>query len=141
MNPLVTFPDPEAAVAFYLSAAFAARSEGYKPATITVAFPTSPLTDDATHLQVELDGSNPADYPVTERATVRVTCYAAPGKRSNVKSLASLTLGLLTQLANDDVAGVTPLTGRSAVVEDPTTNNLMVWFTVRVNLKATLLAS
>ena len=141
MKPLVTFPDPEAAVASRLTAAFAPRAETYKPTTITVNFPTTALTTQ-THVQVELEAGGVQDYPVTEKAQVRVTCYAGPGKRTNVKALASLTQGLLCSWEGDDeVYNVTPLIGRSDVITDPTTKNLMVWFTVRVDLKATVLAS
>ena len=141
MKPLVTFPDPESAVVSRLTTAFTGRPETYKPATITVNFPTTALTT-ATHLQVEAESGGAADWPVTERAQVRVTCYAGPGKRANVKALASLTQGLLLSwLGDDEVAGIVPLIGRSNVITDPTTKNLMVWFTVRVDLKATLLAS
>lgn len=141
MKPLVTFADPESVVRTYLLAAFAGRSEVYKPATITNAFPTAALTNDATHVQVELDGAGVDDYPVTERATVRVTCYAAPTKPSNAKNLASLTQGLLYAFAgNADAHGIDPLTGRIKTA-DPTTKNQMVSFTVRVNMRATQLAS
>lgn len=141
MKPLVTFADPEALVVNYLTTAFAPRAEPYKPSTITVAFPTAALAGNVTHVQVELEVGGVADYPVTERAQVRVTCYAAPGKRTNVKALASLAQGLLSRYADANVANVTPLVGRSDVITDPTTKNLMVWFTVRVDLKATVLAS
>lgn len=147
MKPLVTFGDPEAAVINALKAAFAPRAETYKPATITTAFPAAALTT-ATHVQVELEVGNAADYPIVERAQVRVTCYgpsvhsSSSGRnaRTEIKALASLTQGLLYTYAGGDVAGVDILIGRSDVVTDPDTKNLMVWFLARVNLKATLLA-
>jgi hypothetical protein len=138
-KPLVTFPDPEAAVVNALKAAFLPRAEAYKPATITTSFPATLTT--TTHIQVELEVGNADDYPIAERAQVRVTCYAAPGKRTDVKRLASLAQGLLYTHAGGDVAGVDILIGRSDVITDPDTKNLMVWFLARVNLKATLLAS
>jgi hypothetical protein len=138
-KPLVTFPDPEAAVINALKAAFLPRVETYKPATITTSFPAT-LTTSA-HIQVELEVGNADDYPIAERAQVRVTCYAAPGKRTDVKRLASLAQGLLYTHAGGDVAGVDILIGRSDVITDPDTKNLMCWFLARVNLKATLLAS
>lgn len=138
-KPLVTFPDPEAAVINALKAAYLARVESYKPATITTAFPAAALTT-ATHVQVELEAGNADDYPVTERAQVRVTCYASKDHRSNVKALASLTQGLTYTLAGGSIAGVDILIGRSDVITDPDTKNLMCWFLARVNLKATLLA-
>ena len=142
-KPLVTFPDPESAVVTYLRAELAGRAEAYAPASsaIAVTFPSTTLTGDATAVQVELESGSVADYPVTERAQVRVNCHAAPGKRSNVKALASLAQGVLYGLTSASVAGVTPMLGRSDVIEDPDTGNLMCWFTVRVDLKASLLAS
>jgi hypothetical protein len=141
-KPLVTFPDPEAHQIAALKAAFAPRSETYKPATISTSFPTAALTGDATHVQVELEVGGADDYPITERAQVRYTCYAAPGKRTNVKALASLTQGLVyAQVGDGSVSGAFIRIGRSDVVTDPDTKNLMVWFIASVSLKATVLAS
>lgn len=79
---------------------------------------------------------------MTERAQVRVTCYAAPGHRSDAKSCAGLMQALLYALADDgDVAGTKILLGRSDVTTDPDTRNLMCWFLARVDLKAIPLAS
>lgn len=140
-KPLVTFADPEALVIAYLKAQFVPRVETYKPATVTVDFPASVLTT-ATHLQVEIESSGDADRPILERGQIRVTAYAGPGKRTNVKLLASLAQGLLYRHPGDSsAAGIFPLIGRSDVIEDPTTKNLMVWFLARVDLKATQLAS
>ena len=134
MKPLVTFPDPEAeVVAYFLSLGIAD--------TVTVHFPSAALTDTAKHLQVELEVGGADDYPITERAQVRVTAYAGPGRRGSVKDLASLAQGHLYRLRSAAVAGVRPGVGRSNVISDPTTRNLMVWFTAYVDLKATQLAS
>ena len=139
MNPLVTFPDPEAAVIAYLKTALAARPEDYAAATVSTGFPATGATY---HVQVELELGNADDYPVTERAQVRVNCWAPAGKRSDVKDLASLVAGLMFAHPGDsEVAGVTIPTGRSAVTTDPDTKRPMCWFLARVNLKATLLAS
>lgn len=144
-KPLVTFADPESHQIDMLKAAFAPRSEAYKPTgagSVSTAFPTAALTGNATHVQVELEVGGADDYPVTERAQVRYTCYAAPGKRTNVKDLASLTQALVyAQPGDADVAGAFIRIGRSDVVTDPATKNLMVWFLARVNLKASILAS
>lgn len=141
MKPLVTFADPETLQIDYLTAAFSARSEPYKPATITPHFPSAALTT-ATHVQVELELGNADDYPIAERAQIRFTCYAGPGKRTNVKALASLTQALVyAQAGGSDVAGARILVGRSDVITDPTTKNLMVWFLAEVTLTATQLAS
>lgn len=149
MKPLVTFPDPEAAIHAYYVEAFAARSEEYKPATIGTGYPGATL-DNATHLQVQLEAGNADDYPVTERAQVRVTAHVPPdrgagdtvGGRSDAKRLATLAQGLLyAHPGDDEVAGCRPQLGRSDVITDPDTRNLMVWFTFWVDLKATVLAS
>lgn len=145
-KPLVTFADPEAAIINGLKAAYTPREESYKPATVKSSIPVDadgkPISlTTATHVQVELEVGNADDYPVTERAQVRVTCYASKDHRSDVKALASLTQGLVYGLSSATVAGCDILIGRSDVVTDPDTKNLMVWFLARVNLKATLLAS
>ena len=135
----VTFADPEALEIDYLKARFATRSESYKPATITTAFPATTLTA-TTHVQVELELGGADDYPITERAQVRVTCYAAPGKRSDVKALASLTQALIAnQPGSASIAGTKILVGRSNVITDPDTKNLMAWFLARVNMLPTML--
>ena len=141
MKPLVTFPDPEAAVVNYL------KSLGIAD-TVTTRFPVAAgggeevtLSGAAKHLQVALEVGGTQDYPATERAQVRVTAYTAPGQRTSVKALASLAQGHLYRLQSADVAGVVQLTGRSDVITDPATRNQLVWFVVRVDLKATVLAS
>lgn len=136
----VTFPDPEKVVIDYLVARFAGRPEAYKPATITSAFPTVALAGDSTHLQVELEVGDPEDYPVTEWAQVRLTGYAAPGKRSNAKGVAGLTLALVASHPGSASILATQIrTGRSNVIKDPDTGNLMVWLLARVALKPTVL--
>lgn len=131
------FPDPERLLIDGLKAGFVGRTEVYVPAKVTTAFPTAALSGDATHVQVELEAGNTDDYPVTERAQVRVTCYAAPGRRDNAKALASLAQGLALGLSGPGLAGVFPRIGRSSVAVDPTTKNLMCWFLVRADLLAT----
>jgi hypothetical protein len=125
------FPDPEAALIAHLNAALAA--------TVSTSFPQTSIT--AAHVQVELEAGSDNDYPVTERAQVRVTCHCPRGKRTDVKALASLARAHAMTLRSADVSGVFPLGGRSGVITDPDTRNLMCWFLVRVDLKATLLAS
>jgi hypothetical protein len=127
----VTFPDPEAVLVDHLNAKLAA--------TVSTSFPQTSIT--SPHVQVELEAGNDEDYPVTERAQVRVTCHAPLGRRTDVKALASLARAHAVTLQSTDVAGVFPRGGRSSVITDPDTKNLMCWFLVRVDLKATLLAS
>lgn len=134
--PATIFGDPEKLLIDHLAAQFAPRSEVYKPTTITSDAANTTLTGNVTHLQVDLEAANADDYPVTERAQVRVTCYAAPGKRTNAKALASLAHALTyAHAGNASLAGIRPSAGRSSVVTDPDTGNLMVWFLARVNLK------
>lgn len=138
MKPLVTFGDPEAAARSILLTKLADRDEVYAPplpAGVSTSYPSTSLAGDATHLQVELENADAGDYPIVERDQVRVTAHAAKGKRTNVKALASLAQGLLCA-----ESGVFPRLGRSGVSEDPTTGNLMCWFIVRVDIKATQLA-
>jgi hypothetical protein len=137
VKPLVTFADPEAAVIGYLNNAFIGPLAGRKPTTIKTDPPSTNLGA-STHVQVELDASFTQDLPATERATVRVTCHAGAGHRSDVKALASLVQGLLTIHPGDaNVFGTRPLVGRSGIITDPATKNLMVWFSFRVNMRPT----
>lgn len=134
-KPLVTFADAEAAVIDYLKAAFTGAIADRRPGRITADIPTAALAQDAQWVQVNLDASS-ADYPITERATVRVTCHTAPGHRSAASDLASLVQGLLlTYPGGGPAFSVRPGVGRSRPIVDPPTKNFMVWFTVRVNLR------
>jgi hypothetical protein len=138
MKPRVTFGDPETLLANYLRTELAARPESYKPASVGMSYPSAKLVN-ATHVQVDLEVGNADDYPVTERAQVRVTCHAPFDDRTDVKALASLAQSIVYSHPGDaNVAGCTILVGRSNVITDPDTKNRMVWFLARVNLKATL---
>lgn len=149
MIPAVTFDDAaEGGQVDYLKDAFAARPEAYAASTVSTEFPAATLVN-ATHVQVELEASNAADYPVTERAQARFTCHAPPtrraghtvGGRSDVKKLASLTMALVaTQGGAAGAAGAFIRGGRSDVSVDPDTKNLMCWFIAEVPLLATPLA-
>jgi hypothetical protein len=144
VKPLVTFTDAETAMHSYLTAAYAGRVEAYKPDTFSTAFPASALTKSplTIHLQIEREAGNLDDFPVVGRQQVRFTTYAPPGERTNVKASAALTLGLvLAHPGSSTVAGTRPQTGLSDVITDPTTKNLMVWFTAWVDVLATQLAS
>ena len=129
MKPQVTFADPERVLIDYL------KPTAPGSATVSDAAPSTQLGT-ARHIQVELDGTPGDDYPLTDRATVRFTCYTGKGQRTAVKALASQVQALVyAHPGNADLAGTTPLVGRSGVIADPDTQNLMVWFTFRVNLK------
>lgn len=141
MKPRVIFADAESLQVDYLAAEFAARSELYKPGTIDTSFPTVKLTT-RTHIQVEHEAGGVADYPVAERARVRFTCYAPPLKRTWVKDLASLTMALVyAQPGTAAIEGADIVIGRSDVITDPATKNLMVWFLAEITLAPALLAS
>lgn len=130
MIPAVVFGDIESDQVDMLKTAFAARSEAYKAATTSTSFPAVAL-DNATHVQVELESSSTADYPVVERAQVRYTCHAPAvrgtgdtvGGRSDVKKLAALTMALVTTNGDAFIRS-----GRSDISTDPDTGNLMCWF-------------
>lgn len=131
MKPLVIFADPERVLIDYLKTALA--DDG---ATVSDSAPSTTLTATQKHVQVTLDGTPGDDYPLTDRATVRFTCYTAKGQRTSAKALASHVQAFVyVHPGSADVAGTTPLVGRSGVIADPDTQNLMVWFTFRVNLK------
>jgi hypothetical protein len=131
MKPLVDLPDAERVVIDILLA------EGH--ATVRPQYPSTTLTGTNTVLQVQLESSDTAGYPFVERAQVRVTAHAAPGRRDAVKELAGDALADLYVYPGDaDVAGIVPRGGRSAVSTDPSTRNEMCWVLVRVDLKASL---
>lgn len=132
------FADPEAATRTALTAGFTGRTE--TPAKITTTYPSATLAGTTFHIQVEMDGESADDYPVTARATVRVTVHAPKLQRDLVKRVADTARSLLSTAVDNDVAAFWPQ-GRSAVTPDPDTGNLMVWFLVRVDLLAIPLAT
>jgi hypothetical protein len=132
MKPLVDLPDPETVVRDALLDA------GH--AIVKTEYPSEALASDTVWLQVDLEASNTDFYPVTERAQVRVVAHAARGRRGAVKDLAQQALADLYVSVNPDVAGIVPISGRSAVSTDPATKNVMCWVMVRVDLLATTVA-
>lgn len=131
MKPLVDLPDAEREVIDILEAA------GH--AVVKTDYPDESLSGTAYWLQVDQEAGDADDYPVVERAQVRVTAHAAKGRRTAVKQHAAEALADLYSFAgNANVAGVVPLGGRSAVSTDPDTGNVMCWVLVRVDLLASL---
>lgn len=131
MKPLVDLPDAERQVIDVLLAA------GHP--VVSTNFPDEPLTGTDYHLQVDLEASDTDDYPIVERAQVRVTAHAANGRRTAVKDYAQQALADLYSASGlASVAGIWPVSGRSAVSIDPDTRNVMCWVLVRVDLKASL---
>lgn len=139
--PIVTYPDPEAAVRSRIIAACTGRLEDYLPAVVDVKFPPPNLT--GIYAQVALESPSPEDnYPAKQRNQVRVTLWAPKGHRSDVKDAAGLVLGLLCSTPPDSqIATIRQQLGRSGVVTDPDTDYLACWFLVRVSLRGTQLAS
>ncbi|QLQ11180.1 MAG: hypothetical protein HZY75_13355 [Nocardioidaceae bacterium] len=132
MKPLVEFGDPETLLRSYLEAVLA--DETPVP-SVSTEFPDQ-LRDNQRRVQIQLETSDAADWPVTERAQVRVTVHAPSTRRSEVKSLASRVQGhLYRHPGSAELAACIPMLGRSSVVTDPTTHNLMVWFLCRAILK------
>jgi hypothetical protein len=129
MKPLVDLPDAERQLMTVL------LGLGY--ASVSTDYPSTRLGSSATHIQVDLESSDTDDYPIVERAQVRVVVHAAEGRRGAVKAIAGEVLGdLYSFTGNADVAGIVPLAGRSAISSDPTTRNVMCWVLVRVDLLA-----
>lgn len=136
MRPAVVFADAERAMREYLTPLWSARADVFKPTGIfTNKFPAAALTGNATHLQIELDGTPVVEYPATERATVRFTFWSAPSSQDNAKNGAAITQALVaTHPGDEDVWSTRILTGRLKGVDDDTRNNF-VSFTARVSLR------
>jgi hypothetical protein len=128
MKPLVDLPDAERVVI----AALEAAGHG----VVTTNYPDEPLTGTDYVLQVDLEASNSDDYPVTERAQVRVVAHVAENRRTAAKTHAAEALADLYVYSSASVAGIVPLAGRSTPSIDPTTKNVMCWVLVRVDLLA-----
>lgn len=132
----MTFAAPDKAVRDYLRPLLVARPETYAPNTVTADFPATTLST-GTHLQVELEASNTADYPVIERDQVRFTIWAPKGRPSDALDAASLVMAYVYALAGvASIAGTVILIGRSDVVTDPDTGYEMCWFLARVDMLA-----
>lgn len=123
----VVMGDPEAECVAVLEAAF-------DDATVDVAYPSDPLAGDEVWLQVDLETGNADDYPIAERAQVRITAHVPNGRRTLAKATADQARTALASWdGNAAVAGV-GVGPRSGVTTDPDTDNLMCWFLARVNL-------
>ncbi len=130
----VALPDPEREVIAILAAALGAG-------IASTDYPSTSLTSNVKRVQVDLEGGDVNDYPVTERAQVRITCHvgkATASQRTVVKDLTDDCRRHLVTSRTANIAGIVPLGGRSGVSTDPTTGNVMCWFLVRVDLLASL---
>lgn len=128
-GPAVVIPDPERELVAILAAALGAG-------VASTNYPSVSLTGAARAVQVDLEAGDTKDYPVTERATVRVVCHRPSGKRTQVKADADQARRTLYTFAGSTaVAGIT-VGGLSSVSIDPDTGNVMCWFLARMALLA-----
>lgn len=125
----VTLADPEKVCIDVLDAALSI--------TPSTSYPSAPLAANTRHVQVDLEGGDDSDYPITERAQVRIVCHRPRTDRTLVKADADECRRILaTYAGSSTVAGIKPRGARSAVATDPDTGNLMCWLLVRVDLIA-----
>lgn len=132
----VVLADPAPAVVDYLLTRFAGRDEPYLAGIdVGVWYPatSSPETPALPFVQVAADGTPVLEWPVTGRATVRVTVWHKnPGPAAQT---AALVLGLLAEHPGDDrLWAVHPLTGPLAAV-DPNGGAHLSSLTVRASVK------
>lgn len=142
MSGPIVYASVERELITYLTAMLIGRPEAYVPTDVAAIAPTFPTTLTASATAVQVQHETTADtFPATrERPQTRVTCWAAADRRTDVKALASLVLGLLEQFPGTSaLTRVRPVIGRSGVVTDPDTKNVAVWFLVEANLHGTQL--
>ena len=134
-TPLAAAPDAEILAINYLTTALAARGE---TATVGVIIPTTTTwTGSTKFIQVALDGTPIVEYPVMERASVRVTAWA--GSTTEAKRLCRLVLGLLcSHPGGSGVGSIRPLTG-CLPTKDPTTDAQLATGSVQMNLRMSVL--
>lgn len=128
MTVPVVIADPERICIDVLTAALGA--------VVSTDYPDEPLAAGTRHVQVDLEGGDDSDYPVAERAQVRIVCHRPRTDRTQVKADADQCRRILaTYEGSATVAGIKPRGARSAVATDNDTGNLMCWILVRVDLK------
>jgi hypothetical protein len=133
--PLAVAPDAERVTIDYLKPALIARSQDV---TVGVDIPTTWTTATKPHVQVALDGTPLVIYPITVRATVRLTAWA--GSTTAAKDLVALAMGLMLSHPGDTkVASVKPGTG-VLPTRDHDSGAQLASVTVRVNLLMAILA-
>lgn len=126
-----TFADAERSIVDYLNSVLAEN--------VTTGFPTPNAAATFTSaVQVAWDGTPTVEYPVTERATVRVTAWAK--QPTTAKALAGKVQGLVLSHPGDaSVFAVHPLTGRLPG-RDADTGLFFCSFTCRVSTVPTAVA-
>lgn len=128
MTVAYVFADPERAVVDRLDAQLAEPVGTFYPRSSMEA-PVVPF------VQVGWDGTPSVRYPVTQRATVRVTVWHT--QPTAAKALAARVQALmLSWLGDDDVWAVQALTG-PLPTRDPTTGHILVSATYRVSVRPT----
>lgn len=134
-KPLAAAPDAEIVAVQYLTAALVAHGE---TVTVGVVIPTtSTWTASTKFIQVALDGTPTVEYPVMERASLRVTAWA--GSTTEAKRLCRVVLAmLLSHPGGNGVGSIRPLTG-CLPTKDPTTGAQLATGSVRMNLLYSLL--
>jgi hypothetical protein len=106
-TPLVTFANPRTAVRAYLDTQL-------DTLVGTVFPPTAPATG---YLQVAWDGTPTLNYPITIRATIRVTCWHT--NPTPAEDLALTVLGVLASSGGTvDLWQLVPLTGPLSGVDE-----------------------
>lgn len=135
MKSLTVPADAERVVIDYLAAALLAHGQDV---TCGVTIPTTLWTSTTKpHVQVAWDGTPESFYPISDRATVRVTAWAFT--TTAAKALAGLCEGLmLSHPGSTQVGSVRPGTG-ILPAQDPTTKAQLASISVLVNLLRTVL--
>lgn len=129
MKPLAVPPDAEHLVVDYLTSALAGRGQDV---TVGVDLPATWTTTTKPHVQVGHDGTPSGRYPITAKATVRLTAWAS--STTAAKALAALAQGLLLVHPGDAGVGSTQFLTGNLPARDPTTGAQLASNTTRVNL-------
>lgn len=141
MKPLAVPPDAERIVVDYLTTALAARGQDV---TVGVSIPITwsplPISQGGSkpHVQVGHDGTPSGRYPITAKATVRLTAWAS--STTAAKTLAGLVQGLLLIHPGGGGVGSTQFLTGNLPARDPSTGAQLASNTTRINLIYSVLA-
>lgn len=140
MKPLVAFADVQAAGASVLRDALAGRGEPYVTGVQVGTRVPADRSAEAPHLPllvVRKDLDMPHASMANSRCTLRVTAWHTGADQAH--DLAMLAQGLLLIHSGAVIRGVRPGTGPLASIDDESGVDLS-WFTVRANVRPTVLA-